>query len=205
MAMDTSYSAKSSSTEELRLKNYKSQVEARHEIDMRELEQKNAEDVQRLQENYVQQEAQLRNAYEVQISTEAEALDEKLQQTRFGNEERVGAEKNECTGTRGRSHRKCRQPRRRGAVRRALRHWLIHPVIHVHVHSREFVNFDLVRIYATKIASSNVSPARRRCFATYPPACARLYPEPQIVQTAARRTEKRMWASSSVSALTECT
>lgn len=66
-------------------------------------------------------------------------------------------------------------------------------------------DFDVMQIYAAKKPSSNVSSERRRCFATW-----RLPKPGYILQPNLRRsglwcTEKRMWPSSSVSALTDCT
>lgn len=83
----------SAQTEELRMKNYKTQLEKKNEIDLRDLQSRHADDVIRLSSTQTQQLEDLQNAYDIKISAEAEVLEEKLNQIRVSNEERVNQEK----------------------------------------------------------------------------------------------------------------
>lgn len=87
----SSYRAMSS--EEIRLRNYRNQLEQRHEIAVRDILAHNADEIQKLTDNHTEQLNNLRHAYEVQISEEAEALEEKVHEIRLGNQGRVEMEK----------------------------------------------------------------------------------------------------------------
>jgi hypothetical protein len=84
---------KSTAAEEIRLRNHRAQLEQRNEMALREIEQSHAEDVRRTIENQAFQMDNLRRAYDVQISEEAEALEERLHRVRLNADERVAAEK----------------------------------------------------------------------------------------------------------------
>ena len=83
---------KSTSTDEIRMKNYRAQVQNRNEMDMRELQEQHASEIQRSSENHNLQSENLRSAFDVQISEEGERLQDKLDQIRMQNEERVKLE-----------------------------------------------------------------------------------------------------------------
>jgi hypothetical protein len=80
-------------SEEMRLKTYLTHVQNRAELETRETEAKHGEQLQRLTENFQDRSKALKEAYDVQISREAESLEEKLHTTRMKNEERVETEK----------------------------------------------------------------------------------------------------------------
>ncbi len=84
---------KTSSSDELRLKNYRNMIEQKHEIELRDMEARNAEETQKVTDHHREQLSQLRGAYDVQISEEAEALEARLHDLRLNNLERVGTEK----------------------------------------------------------------------------------------------------------------
>jgi hypothetical protein len=69
--------------------------------------------------------------------------------------------------------------------------------------TRVSCDFDVPRIYAVEMPESNVSSARRRRFATLTSGSHRPYPASQFAIVYADWEEKRMYGSSSVSALTE--
>lgn len=81
------------SSEALRMKNYRLQMQSHHDAQVREIQDKNSDEVQRLIENHAYQMDNLRNAYNVQISEEAEAMEQKLHDVRLKNEERLKEEK----------------------------------------------------------------------------------------------------------------
>src|SRR5437773_1724517 len=93
MGSDYSTSLKSSTTEELRLRNYKDQLQQKNELELREMQARHDEELQRRIENHTAQTDELRRDYDVQISDEAEQLEERLHQTRMSNEERISTEK----------------------------------------------------------------------------------------------------------------
>ncbi len=80
-------------TEDLRLKNVRTQMKNRHESELRDIEARNGTETQRLIENHAAQLGELKNAYDVQISQEAEHLEDRLSQVRAGNADRVAMEK----------------------------------------------------------------------------------------------------------------
>ncbi|MBC7385539.1 MAG: hypothetical protein H7301_05155 [Cryobacterium sp.] len=79
--------------DELRLKNVRTQIQNRHNSELREIQAQNGSETQRLVENQQEQLSNLKGAYEVQFSKEAENLGAHLQEVRTKNEERVIAEK----------------------------------------------------------------------------------------------------------------
>ena len=79
---------KSATTEDLRMRNYRQQLQQHNDSEIRDLEQKHNEDIARLQDNFTNQVQNLRHAYEIEISEEAENLEEKLQKVRGENEEK---------------------------------------------------------------------------------------------------------------------
>ena len=80
-------------TDEMRLRNVKTQMQNRHDLEMREIEEKNATETNRLIENHASQLETLRSAYDVQISEEAEGLAQHLHDIRLANENKLGTEK----------------------------------------------------------------------------------------------------------------
>jgi hypothetical protein len=79
--------------EELRLKNLRTQMNNRHNNEVREIQNRQDSETQRLVENHAQSLETLKDAYAVQISKEAESLETRLMETRSNNEARVAAEK----------------------------------------------------------------------------------------------------------------
>ncbi len=84
---------KGASAEELRLKNYRLQLQNRHELELRDIRDRQEDEVLRLHDNFNHQTETLRGAYDVQISAEAEQLEDRLQQLRISQAERVSTEK----------------------------------------------------------------------------------------------------------------
>lgn len=82
-----------STANEMRMKNYREQLQRRFDSDIHEMEASHQDDVVRILDHNIQQLDTLRNAYEVRISEEAEALEEKLHQVHSKAEARVDAEK----------------------------------------------------------------------------------------------------------------
>ena len=83
---------KNLSSEEYRLQNYRHQLQQRNDVEIREIEQKHLDQVQRLQEDEAQARGELHQAYDLKISQEAESLGEKLDEIRQANQEKVAAE-----------------------------------------------------------------------------------------------------------------
>lgn len=84
---------KAASTDAIRLQNHRNQMERQHEMEMRDLKAKQNDEVARVLDNHAYQIENLKQGYEVQISAEGEALEEKLQKTRMRTEERLNEEK----------------------------------------------------------------------------------------------------------------
>lgn len=80
-------------TEELRMRNYRNQLKNHHNSEVREIEAQHEQTLQRTIENQSLQAEQVKSAYEVQISQEAEQLEERLHALRLKNEERLENEK----------------------------------------------------------------------------------------------------------------
>jgi hypothetical protein len=93
MPSEASNNLKSSTTEELRLRNYRASLQQKSDIENRELQARNVEEVQHLMDTHTVQMDELKRAYDVQISQEAEGLEEKLQKVRISGEDRVNLEK----------------------------------------------------------------------------------------------------------------
>jgi hypothetical protein len=85
---------KSTSADEVRLKNYKASLQQKSEADLREIELRHNEDVQRMTESHAFRMEEMKRAYDVQISERAEQLEEALQRVRDKGEDRVIEEKN---------------------------------------------------------------------------------------------------------------
>ena len=79
--------------DEMRMRNAKTQLQNRHELEMHEIEEKNASETNRLLENHANQFETLRTAYDVQISEEAEGLAQRLHDIRLSNENKLNTEK----------------------------------------------------------------------------------------------------------------
>ena len=79
--------------DEMRLRNAKTQMQNRHDLEMREIEEKNASETNRLIENHAGQLETLRSAYDVQISEEAEGLAQRLHDVRLIAENKLSSEK----------------------------------------------------------------------------------------------------------------
>jgi hypothetical protein len=92
MSMDVS-PLKSTQSEELRLKNYRTLLEQKNELELREIEAKHNDDVQRRMESGTAQIENLRRDFDVRFSQEAENLEERLRQTRSENELKIQQEK----------------------------------------------------------------------------------------------------------------
>ena len=84
---------KASTTDELRTKNYRAQMQQTADLETRELEAKHNQDIERLNSNFKDQYQDLKHAYDIAISQEAEALEEKLHQVRDSTDEKVSSEK----------------------------------------------------------------------------------------------------------------
>src|SRR5438105_2839235 len=84
---------KATTTEDLRLRNYRTELNRRNEAEIREMDARHGENVAKLQESELAQLEQLKHAYEIQFSQEAEALEEKLRDLRAENDKRVDGEK----------------------------------------------------------------------------------------------------------------
>lgn len=87
---------KATTADELRLRNYRTQLQRQHDLEVRELERKNADELQRLTEHSTTQLETLRQAYDVRISEEAESLEERLHQVRLNARERIAVEKEQA-------------------------------------------------------------------------------------------------------------
>jgi hypothetical protein len=102
-------SIKNATTEEIRIRNYMTQLKQHEEIEVQDLEGKHQLELERLGDGSTHQIEELRKAYDVQISREAEGLEERLHQVRLSNEERVGAEKREGDAEVAKAHTQTQQ------------------------------------------------------------------------------------------------
>jgi len=84
---------KNSSTDEIRMKNHRTLVQNRNELELRDLSARHSDEVQQLVETQTSQLDNMRHAYDVQISQEGEVLGEKLADIRLGADERTQDEK----------------------------------------------------------------------------------------------------------------
>src|SRR5690349_20260686 len=80
-------------TTELQLKNYKAMLERRNESEIRELEARKTESIQKLTDELQNQMNTIKTAYDVKISEEGEALEQRLNHIRANHEERIENEK----------------------------------------------------------------------------------------------------------------
>lgn len=88
-----SASLKAATTDELRLKNYRDTLERRNDVEVRDIQAKHAQEIQKIIDHQTDQLEKMRAAYNVQISSEAATLDESLHETRIKNAQRVEEEK----------------------------------------------------------------------------------------------------------------
>lgn len=84
---------KAATTDALRLQNYRARLQGDHETQVRELEERQLDSLNRIQENHTDRKESLVSAYNVEISKEAEQLEDRLTQIRAQNEQRVAEEK----------------------------------------------------------------------------------------------------------------
>ncbi len=80
-------------SEEMRLKTYLTRIQQHNDLETRDTQAKHGEEIQRLNETFADQSKAIKEAYDVQISREAESLEEKLYETQTHNEARVELEK----------------------------------------------------------------------------------------------------------------
>ena len=92
--VSASSNMKAMSADEMRMRNYRAQVEARHEAEMREIELHNTDDVVKAQTADHEQMEQIKGAYDVEISKEAESLEGHLHDIREQNQERIPSKRN---------------------------------------------------------------------------------------------------------------
>ena len=84
---------RTSNADEIRMRNYRQQLERQNEIDIKDIDAKHVEQMQHLAEDHQIKSQSLKNGFDVRISEEAEALDDELQRVRRSNEERIITEK----------------------------------------------------------------------------------------------------------------
>lgn len=84
---------KASTTDQLRLQNYRTQIQNKNQADLRAMEDRHSDEIERKLEAQARQKETLQEAYNVEISREAESLEERLQQIRLTNERLVAEEK----------------------------------------------------------------------------------------------------------------
>lgn len=80
-------------SDEYRLRNYRAQLASNNEAEIREMQAQHAEEVSRIQGTYKEAHELLGHDYDVQISQEAEALDEQLQKVHLSSQSRLEEEK----------------------------------------------------------------------------------------------------------------
>jgi len=93
MEMPPESISKASVSEDARLRNYLNQAERRNDNELQAIQAKFDDELARMNDNHTHQVEKLRGAYDVQISEEAEALEDRLQHVRAQNEERLEGEK----------------------------------------------------------------------------------------------------------------
>jgi hypothetical protein len=81
------------SADEMRMTNYRNLLEQKNDLQIKDIEDRHTQDVERITVSEADQMQNLRQAYNVKFSEEAEALEDKLAEVRNGNLERVAAEK----------------------------------------------------------------------------------------------------------------
>lgn len=93
MSSSVKSSAAATQADEIRMRTYRLQLQGRQEAEVKEIRERHVDEVQRLMDTHRNQLESLHRAYDVQISEEAERLEEQLHRTRLTNEERVNLEK----------------------------------------------------------------------------------------------------------------
>jgi hypothetical protein len=91
--MSSDFKASQLNTDEIRLRQYRTQMENRHEYAVKEMRDRQDHEIGKMFETFQDQKQSLENAYSVQISKEAENLEEKLQNVRVEQEARISTEK----------------------------------------------------------------------------------------------------------------
>jgi len=81
------------SAEEIRLRNQRLRIQQSHDQELRDQEQNHGQTIQRLQEQYKDQQDKMRQAFDVSISQEAEQMEERLHKIRLQAETKVEEEK----------------------------------------------------------------------------------------------------------------
>ncbi len=84
---------KGSATDEIRMRNHRALLEQRHENEVRQVQDKQSDELQHLIEEHAYRSEKLRQDYEVQISREAEKLEERLDKVREDGDARIAQEK----------------------------------------------------------------------------------------------------------------
>jgi hypothetical protein len=107
-------------SDEVRMRNYRAQIEKKNEIEVRDISERHLEELQRMNDAHALRVASLRQAYDVQLSEEAESLLKKLEEIHTSNEERVGLEKRtaeeELMRTRNNNQKKLDDLRKKGEL-----------------------------------------------------------------------------------------
>lgn len=84
---------KALATDEIRMRNQRAMAEQRHEIEIRELKERQNEELQNLINDHSYRTEKMKQAYDVEISEEGERLEQRLQKVRDSGESRIEAEK----------------------------------------------------------------------------------------------------------------
>ena len=90
--MPSDISAKTASADEIRLRNYRTQLERRNEMELADIDARHQDDVRKVMASQSLQMQELQGAYDVKISQEAEILEQRLHEIRQNNKERVETE-----------------------------------------------------------------------------------------------------------------
>ncbi len=85
--------ANDASMDELRLTNYRARLKDQHETELRDIQGKHDGDVMRALEQHADLMETLKRDYDVQISAQAQELEDRLHAQRLSAEERLSAEK----------------------------------------------------------------------------------------------------------------
>ncbi|MEO5969012.1 MAG: hypothetical protein ABIQ95_03725 [Bdellovibrionia bacterium] len=92
----TSATSSSLVAEETRLKNYRDRLQYANEVELRNMEIQHSQDLARLSAHFGTEVDNLREAYEVKISQEAEQMDHKLRQIQSDKEQQLSEEKHQA-------------------------------------------------------------------------------------------------------------
>jgi len=86
-------SGKSSTTDEIRMRNHRALQEQRHENEIRDLQARQGDELRNVIEEHALRSEKMRQDYDVQISREAEKLEQQLARVREDGESRIEQEK----------------------------------------------------------------------------------------------------------------